>query len=181
MDQTDKAKVLAQYLDKDTAQTRRPVKDLKTAILKGLSDEPTNDIKKEYAKEIRNIKMIKTAIIFQKKTNKINDATLVTEANKIIKSIDDLLNGTIETPRPKIYGESTFKKYAFKDGSESTFENYEQVKNTVVENTLLNLINKISSVYSDGLGFLAQIEKSLWERDDGIEEIDFTGEDNNGR
>jgi len=165
------AKKLMGLLEGKTS-TGKPVKDIRTAILRELTDDSSNDIKKEYFRLLRQGKLIKSAVLVCINKDGLEE-NKKNEEKKIIENITDILQEQMQTPRPNIMSDGSFRKYSFYDTSEATLENYEQVKNTVVENTMLNKINRMEDKYSEALGFIATVDRKLWEYEDGILEIEL--------
>lgn len=165
------AKKMMDLLER-TDYTRKSVKDIRTAIFKELSEPPSNDIKMRYFKVIKECRLIKAAILYY--INQKMDYSLKAEGTKIIEEITEGLLDEIKPLKPTIMDAGGgSKKFRFQDGSEATIENYEQIKNTVLDNILLNKINKLENFYSDALGFIVKVEKQMWQRDDRIGDIDL--------
>ena len=152
---------------------RKPDKDIKTMLLRELGRETTNDVKKEYFKLIKECELVKTALIYSIKNNNL-PIEQRQQGERLIQNLTAILKQKIISPAPKIQGDTQFRKYGFYDGSEATLESYNLVKDTVLEVTLFNKINELKNICSDALGFITQIEKTFWHKDDGIEEIDPT-------
>jgi len=150
---------------------KTPVKDFKTALLRSLSEDPSNDVRVEYARILRDLRLMATAINYKINCDGCDDS-LKRKASALMEKINTLIKVKFESPTPKIYGDDSFRKYCFRDGSEATFENYDQVKNTVMETMLLNQINELNVLISEGESLLLRLENDLWEFNDGIEEID---------
>lgn len=172
MSQEEDIKKIMRLLDKGESY-KKPAKDIQTSILQKIASEPGNDIKTEYFKLIKECRLMKTALIQCLNNTSINNG-LNEKGQEILDKLTEELTGGIEALKPTIMSDGTNQKFRFKDGSESTFENYNQVKDTVLENILLNKINKLENICSNALGFIATVEKQMWHRDDGIEEIDIT-------
>jgi len=176
MTQEEDIKKLMQLLQKGKTHTRT-AKDIRESILNKISVEPSSDIKKEYFRRVDTSRLLKTALIYCIDNKiKTRDDGLKQDGKKLITDLTRELNENMDSPRPTIVSDGKTSKYRFKDGSESTLESYAPIKETVLENQLLNKINKLENLCSEALGFISKIEKQLWHRDDGIEEIDFTKE-----
>lgn len=174
MSKEDDVKKLMNLLEGKSSGTGKSAKDIRESILNKISSEPSNDIKKEYFRRVDNSRLLKTAIIYCIYNKDLQDNELKTEGKRLVQKLTSELNENMSSPRPTISTDGQNYKYRFKDGSESTLENYAPIKETVFENQLLNKINKLENLCSDALGYIIRIEKQLWHRDDGIEEIDFT-------
>jgi len=175
MAQDEDLKKLSRLLERGDSLRKAP-KDIMTSILLKISTQPTNDVKKEYFEILKECKLMKTALMqcLNNGTIKSNQE-LKNEGEILLKKITAKLSEEIEPLKPVIIKDSSAnQKFRFRDGSESIIENYNQVKDTVLENQLLNRINILENLCSDALGYVARVEKQLWQREDGIEEIDLT-------
>ena len=159
-----------------TTAVKKSVKDVKTSILQDLSEESDNDCKKEYFKMVKRLMKLRSRLA--KETNLQTDKNT---GKTVVTRIDAILNLPVPSPGPMIIADG--KKYRFKDGSEADISSYQNVMNMNIELSLINRINELQIVYSDALAEIMTLEKEkdLWVRDDGIEEIDFTKDDNDGR
>lgn len=150
---------------------RRYAKDLQTALLYRVNRQHYQDVNVEFFNCLEDVRQVKSGVlIYLNDPNKTLADTEKTDGGKIITAITKVLGTSIERPIPKI--DSTGKKYQFKDGSESRFEDYEQVKVTVREDVLFDIIIKLNNLFSEGLAFLGIQDKNIWHRVDMIEEID---------
>ena len=180
MEDKDVAKRMMSLLENTDKQK---TKDLRSALLSRMNRTHHQNINVEFFECIEDVRQIKadlmihmenngkqsvTEDITSDKTGKKDDSNKTPE-EKLIASITTMLDGALDTPRPKI--DSTGKKYQFREGSESRFEDYEQVKTTVREDILFNKIMKLNNLFSQGLGLLGVKEKSLWQINDMVEEI----------
>lgn len=150
----------------------RNITDIRSAILLGLGEKSTGEIKKDYEKAMLDINLMKTAIIYCLKDTELSNEMRV-KGKQIIGEIDSLMKKEFMSPRSKIYGDNNFRKFSFHDGSEATLENYDQVKNAVLESMMFNRLHQLSSKISDALGFITILMPDLWQADDTIEEVDF--------
>lgn len=154
---------------------KKSVKDVKTSILQDLSEESDNDCKKEYFRMIKRLMKLRSRLAMETKLP-------TDESGKtVVTRIDEILGLKVPSPEPIVLSDG--KKYQFKDGSQADISSYTNVMNMNIELSLINIINKLQIVYSEGLAEIMKLEKEkdLWARDDGIEEIDFTKDDNDGR
>ena len=159
-----------------TTAVKKAVKDVKTSILQDLSEESDNDCKKEYFRMIKRLMKLRSRLA--KETNLSTDKE--TEET-VVDRIDKILESPVPSPEPIILADG--KKYQFKDGSQADISSYQDVMNMNIELSLINRINKLQIVYSEALAEIMALEKEkdLWFRDDRMEMIDFTKDENDGR
>lgn len=133
MDDKDIVKKFLANLDERGGLKKQP-KDFKTIWLKDLSDDPTDNIKKEYRRLSKQLGQAKSNIRYLINLEGISEKRK-TEGEKIIEEIKDAKKNGLELPKSRV--DSTNEKYVFFPGkSEAKFDDYENVKNSVFENCL---------------------------------------------
>lgn len=148
---------------------KKPPSDLYTAILNRMNRKRSQIVTIEYFECLEDLKLIKSAIKILLENGNIKPAKK-TVGEKILTTIKTMKTKSLfESPKPVIDSGDT--KYKYRDGSSSKFEDYEKVKDTIIETDLFNRITELTDICSDGLAFLGIEKEEFWHREDMIEEI----------
>lgn len=153
----------------ESTGTRKQPKDLYNVILSRLTRNKSQDVRIEYFESLEDMRQIKSAVEILKNNNNM----VIEEKNRIDKLISDI-NSMYErrllSPESKI--DSSNSKYNFREGSSSRFEDYNNIKEAILEADLINKITEISNLCSEGLGIIGVNKNTFWQKEDMIEEID---------
>lgn len=164
MDKEKVAKEFVNLMEKSDTKKNNVV-DLNSAILNDLKDDLISDnIKKEYRKVSKKVGNVKSAIIYILENEIKLTTTQKIKGEKLIARITEVRKKGIESPIHKISRDREWAKYQFRDGSESTLENYNEVNTSIFERNIWNKTELLEDIYDDCKGYIISIKKELWKR-----------------
>ena len=167
MDEKEQMKKILN-LAEGTGLKKQP-KDLYSIILSRLSRSKSHDVRIEYFESLEDLRQIRSAVGILQKNNGIN-VDEHDKINSLLTKIRHIFDERMKSPESKV--DSSNNKYNFREGSSSRFEDYNNVKEAILETDLFNKITKISFLCGEGLEIIGRNVKQFWQKNDMIGEID---------
>lgn len=164
---------------KKTLQTtlnRKPIKDIQNNIFQIKSLEIRGEPKERYEVYLKLLVDLRVRLLMEDKDKLLKDF----QGKTILDTTEELMKQKFPSPNQKfIPGEQKYRIAA--DGSECDPTNLVNTLNNFDNHQYENRIGELAVAISNIQGEIARIDNNFWSRDDGIEEITLTKDENNGR